>query len=162
MKKKSSRSSRHSFALAIVAIAAPLLAAGVVPSYANTPRALQQGHASLFQPKNYDQRSFRIMHRLRNMDETPVQEILKPAAPAKKLRPCDEVEVQEAEIDATEQKHLLLFEELGGEQRETLRRQLRNHACPQNADADYKALCERMLRGQKLETKTGLSNPEQP
>lgn len=54
------------------------------------------------------------------------------------------------------------FEDLTSAQRDTLRKQLRMSACPQDAAIGYRLLCENLLKAQGPRTiRQGLKNPHQ-
>ena len=145
-----------SLALALVALLTPLLSAGVATSFAE---GVNEHTPLLFDYSLFNPRAFLINRRLRNAAPSlaPVHQSSS-ASSVPTVNPCDPTPAVSSSSVSAE----LRLQDLTSTERETLRRQLRNHACPQKADPRYQRLCERMLRAMPaLESKTGLANPNQ-
>ncbi len=152
-----------SFALALIAIVAPILAAGITPSFAEEPEVpstdpvMRQSSYTgydLFDPAKYLLK--RRMH-----EAAPEQQSSTSSSAASEatVSPCG----TSASASSVSVKKQLTMGDLTSTERDTLRKQLRNRACPQEADSDYKALCERMLKQLPArESLDGLKNPNQP
>lgn len=71
------------------------------------------------------------------------------------MDPCDATQSANTE-------GMLQLEDLSTSQRETMRRQLRSGACPQEAMYEYRMLCERLLKEQKHRAPMrGPKNPDE-
>ncbi len=165
MSKKQQRKSEPSLALALVAIATPLFAAGVAPSFAQSTvdRNETAVHQSGFMGTSlFDSVQFILhrstMHRAAPVRSSSVQSSA--ASSVSSLPPCSPTAVQSsAPSSAAVQLRMI---DLTESQRQTLRSQLRNNACPQTAEAAYLDLCHRMLNERPArETRAGLLNPHQ-
>lgn len=163
MKKKSSRklkkAAKHgpSWALALVAILAPVLTAGALPLFAaDTPQ-------TLFDFSIFDGQEFLRSRRERHSAADVVPPVIDEGttSSATTVNPCDPVPLA---IPASEPVAIpeLTVDDLSLSEREALRGQLRSRACPQKADPAYLALCRRLVREMpEAETRTGTSNPHQ-
>lgn len=144
------------FAFMLVVIAVPAVLVGVltVSAASEISPVSKSTYHQLF-----ELRSFRLQQRLNRQDTVPASATESHPA-AKTVPPCVPVDADaQAEVEV---KRHLIFEDLNMQQREVLRMQLRIGGCPQDAEPEYKALCESMLKRQVApETKAGLKHPEQ-
>ncbi len=158
--KKTKKTQKHgpSWVLALVAILAPVLAAGAMPLFAaeqiDAPQKLFD--FSLFNGQEF-LRSRRERHAAAPDITVPDSEDTN--APATTVNPCDPVPAASSSESSVEP---LTVDDLTYGEREALRGQLRNRACPQNAEPAYLALCQRLVKEMPVqETRTGLTNPNQ-
>ncbi len=158
MSKKIKKKSEPSLALALIALVAPVLTAGIAPSFAEGTT----GHTSLlFDYSLFNPQEFLMQRRLRNAAPAVIVPVDQGGSisSAATVNPCDPTP---ATVPLVSVPSELTYDDLTSTERDTLRKQLRNHACPQHADPQYQRLCERMLRAMPApETRTGLANPNQ-
>ncbi len=124
--------------LALISVAVPTVFLGIAVTMAQSynPRSINH---DLF-----NQRLFRTHIRdVHRYDDPTVDTVQHPAA---------------AEAPAAP----LTVDDLTGEHRATLRRQLRSGGCPQDVDDEYRILCESLLKHRAApELRQGLRNPHQ-
>ncbi len=135
---------KHTFAaferraLALISIAVPTVFLGIAMTMAQSYNPKSINH-DLF-----NQRMFRTHIRdLYRHDDDSTAEAEHPAAEDTTVKP-------------------LTVDDLTGEHRETLRRQLRSGGCPQDVDTEYRELCESLLKHRAAPVvRQGLRNPHQ-
>ncbi len=163
MKKKTSRklkkAPKHgpSWALALVAILAPVLTAGALPLFAaDLPQ-------TLFDFSIFDGQEFLRSRRQRHAaPEDSVSVTEDASSSAATVNPCDPVPASSASSSVSSAVRELTVDDLSLSDREALRGQLRSRACPQKADPAYLALCQRLVRQMpEADTQMGLRNPHQ-
>lgn len=158
MPKKTQKRHEPGLALALIALIAPVLTAGIATSFAEGVSAPTH---MLFDYSLFDGQSFLTNRRIRHA--APVSNSSKSSGSSSStssVSPCPSTTTSSASSESSVSS--LSFADLTSTERDALRRQLRNYACPQKADAGYKALCEKMLKDlPPQETRTGLSNPNQ-
>lgn len=164
MSKKSKRKSEPSWALALVAIAAPVLAAGITPLFAENTVSEPYVQQSGFMGQSlFNAREFLSTRRARNdllTNRSDTSPAISPSSAAS-VNPCNPA-APSTPPAATSSVDTLTLDDLTSTQRATLTRQLRHSACPSGVDLAYEQLCRRLLKEQgSPETRTGLKNPGQ-
>ncbi len=163
MPENSKKKYEPSWVLALVAIAAPVLAAGITPLFAENsvsePYVQQSGFMgqSLFNAKEFLSTRRARNDALTNRSDT--SSAISPSSAAT-VNPCNPA--APASAPAASSANALTLDDLTSTQRATLTRQLRHSACPSGVDPAYEQLCRRLLKEQgSPETRRGLANPDQ-
>ncbi len=156
--KKTKKAPKHgpSWALALVAILAPIFTAGALPLFAaDAPQTLFD--FSIFNGDEF-LRTRRQRHAAPENSASATEDTSSSAAT---VNPCDPVPASSASSSVSSVRELTV-DDLSLSDREALRGQLRSRACPQKADPAYLALCQRLVRQMGTEeTRTGTTNPHQ-
>ena len=157
MPKKILKKQYPSLALAFVAVLAPLIAVAA-PTFAAEVTTTH----TIFDTTLFNAVQFRSERRKAHPAQPVDIPRGKPGSQTSSFARSEASSVSSSassSLSLSSSAHVLIFEDLTGSQRETLRQQLRIRACPQYADAAYKQLCESMLKAlPPLQSRTGLTN----